>query len=461
MQPQSRPDSRSSVASASFPSLKVNALARFISNAALVLTGFVSATITARWLGPSGKGTLSTLLYIVAVASLFASLGVGDAATILARGSKERLQKLLAVSIPALALSSVAGVAILVAAAWIASWSGVVAAVLVGCVLIPIRMLSILLINFQNSLELLIRTSLIVVVQVFVELVLLVGLVVLADLKIFGAVLAALLGSLVSLILSIRGLSQRGIHVQHAWDPATLRPLLKLGGSLIVAQLLLALAERVDLVIVYSLAGEAPAGLYAIALTLGHLSGYASGSLAIAAFPRLARLPVSEAWALVPRIARVGLTTALVSAGILAPLVPLALPLLFGEAFRGAVRPTLILLVGSLVWSQLKILTRSVAALGYPGIQLGSFGIYVGLMVALDFLVIPSWGIVGAALVSVVAPMVGLTVVVSWLHLYAPRIPLRELVPRAADFKEVAGLVATLGPRAVRVLRDPRRAWKA
>lgn len=444
-----------------FPSLKVNALARFISNAALVVTGFVSATVTARWLGPSGKGTLSTLLYIVAVASLFASLGVGDAATIIAGGSKRRLQKLLAVSMPALIVSSLIGIGILLAAAWLASWSGVVAAVLVGCVLIPARMLSILLINFQNSLELLIRTSLIVVVQVLVEMGFLVALVVVADLQIFGAVVAALVGSVISVGLSLRGLAQVGLRVRFAWDPLELRPLLKLGAPLIIAQLLIALAERVDLVIVYSLAGEASAGLYAIALTLGQLAGYASGSLAIAAFPRLARLPFPEAWSLVPRIARMGLASALISVAILGPVVPFGVPFLFGEAFSGAVRPTLILLIGSLVWSQLKILARSVAALGHPGPQLRSFAVYLGFMLVLDVLLIPRWGIIGAAVVSVTAPAIGLAVVVYWLRRHEVRLPLREFVPRVADFKELSQLLASLGPRALQLLRDPRRAWRA
>ena len=87
----------------------------------------------------------------------------------------------------------------------------------------------------------------------------------------------------------------------------------------------------------------------------------------------------------------------------LAAISPVIIPLIYGAAFQDAVRPTIILLVGSIPWGGQIVARQCANALGFPGFS--SVGECVGLAVTIIGLVlfVPSYGIIGAAVVSVVA----------------------------------------------------------
>lgn len=443
------------------PSLKKNATAQFIGSSAVVVAGFISLIITARWLGPAGKGTLSTMLYIVSVSSLAASLGAGDAAIVLAAGNRKKLQKLISASLPLVTIASVPAVGILVVAASIAQWSGIMGTVAVATLLIPIRMASLTLTNFQNALERLVRSSLIAIVQASLEVVVLVLLVVVLGASLTGAIWAAVLGSSAAIILSTRGLARDGLSLVPHWLVPEVRQILRLGTPLNTSWIVIALALRFDLVIVYTITGEAPAGIYAVALSLGQLANYTSTALADAGFPRLARLQALEGWDLVPRLARMSLTSALMSALILLPIVPLMVPWLFGQPYEDAVVPTLILVFAAVAWSELNILTKSAAALGHPLVQLSSFSGYLTVMIILDVLLIPKWGITGAAVASAVAAITALIGFFTWYRSVPTSDSWTNFVPRRADVHELVVFIRVIGRRAFDVLRHPSRAWNA
>jgi O-antigen/teichoic acid export membrane protein len=82
---------------------------------------------------------------------------------------------------------------------------------------------------------------------------------------------------------------------------------------------------------------------------------------------------------------------------------PVVLPLVYGDAFRDAVVPVWILLVGLAGGGVTGVLTAYLSGNGRPG--LGSAAVGSGLVVtlALDLALIPPFGIVGAALASTVA----------------------------------------------------------
>lgn len=440
-------------------SLRVNALARFISNGAVVVTGLASATITARWLGPAGKGTLSTMLYIATISSLAATLGSGEAATVLAAGRREKLQDLISLSLPLMLVASSAGIAIVLAAATMANWGGIAFAVTMTCLLVPVRAFSLSLINFQNAMERLVRSSLIGVIQVMTELVLLIAFVIVLQLGIAGGILAATGAGALAIGLSVKSLARDGVRLSREWSLTRARPLLALGGTMITAYVLLALAQRFDLILVYALLGEAPAGYYAVALTLGQLAAYASSSLAMAAFPRLARLEGLDAWALIPRLCRMSLSSAVISGLLLMITTPFLIPTLFGASFVPAIGPTLVLIIGGIVWSELAILTRSVAGIGRPKAQLIAFLAYIIVMVGLDVILIPSIGISGAAIASLVATSLVLIGLFAWYCSLPQSQPLRTFIPHKEDAVELMHFTMDVAGRGKELILNPRGAW--
>jgi O-antigen/teichoic acid export membrane protein len=290
------------------------------------------------------------------------------------------------------------------------------------------------------------------IVEIGVGLVLLVLLMVVFDLRILGGVLAAVGGSLASVILYAASLRSAGYSLKPVWDRGYLLAGLRMGVVLEVTYLLMILAQRLDLLLVYTLSDEASAGLYSVALTIGQIAAYAAGSLIAATFPRLANTPADRSAPLIFRSSRLCLAAATTSAVLLAAMIPWLIPFAFGDAFGGAVRPTLILLIGGTVWSEQWLLARAAAAKGRSLVSLGSLGATVASMLVLDALLIPAHGIVGAAIGSVIANVCGLIVGLWWFRREIGA-GLTGLLPRPADYVELARFALRVAGRAKTLFR--------
>lgn len=432
------------------PSIRRNSVARLGANGSRVVAGFATATVSARVLGPADKGTLSTLLYVITLLSFASTLGLGDAAVVLAGKDRFPLHVAMSASLVPVAVASVLGASGVWLAAAVADWSNIGPAVVAGSGAVVLAAFAHLLLTFETSRERLVFTSVVSVIEIGVGLVTLVVFMVVFDMGILGGVLAAAAGSLVSVTLFTKSLASAGLSIKPVFDRSYLAGALRMGVVLEATYLLMVLAQRLDLLLVYTLRNEAGAGLYSIALTVGQISAYAAGSLIAATFPRLANTPDSEAAELTQKSSRFCLAAALVSACVLALVIPWLIPFAFGGAFAGAVGPTLILLLGGVVWSEQWLLARAAAATGRSVIAFSSLGVTVASMLLFDVLLIPALGLQGAALGSVLANVCGLSVGLYWYRSRMKK-PLSGLLPRASDFIELGRFALRLVAR-LRVL---------
>jgi O-antigen/teichoic acid export membrane protein len=220
---------------------------------------------------------------------------------------------------------------------------------------------------------------------------------------------------------------------------------LRLGLSIQLAYLVMSLAARIDVLFVYSLAGRAAAGRYSVSLTVGFLGAYASSALAFVLFPRLAQLGDADASKLALRASRVGIAASLTAAAVMAVIIPFVVPIVFGAPYRSSVVPALILLVGGILWAEQLLLARAQLARGNTRLQLTSFGLALIVMIGLDFLLIPHYGINGAAIASTVAPGVGLIVcLMAYRRLMGGALKLNALLPRREDFRLLVDFIRTI-----------------
>jgi O-antigen/teichoic acid export membrane protein len=170
-----------------------------------------------------------------------------------------------------------------------------------------------------------------------------------------------------------------------------------------LGSLLMLLNLRYNFVLLAALAGPVALGIYAVA------SKYAEV---------LRMLPIAANWVLYPRFARADARAAkedsrrlIPRAGVVTAVtaVPLALaagavvPLLFGEAFRAAVLPAQILLIGLAAEGVSGVSSAFLLGRGKPG--LNSLGAAAGVVVTviLNFMLVPRYGAVGAAIASSIA----------------------------------------------------------
>lgn len=427
-------------------SLARSSSARLAADFSTLVIGVVVGVVTARWLGPAGRGVLAALTLLSGLCVAIASMGLTDAAVVMVGQRRVSVLAALSANIGLVLLSgATAGAAcFIVAALQIQPDStSVWLAVAVASLTVPIAGLQNMISGGLMLTERIVQASGVIGAMAVVTLFATCILVIPLSMGIVGAALALMLGAIAGTVFAWRFLPlDPGLRPR--WLPSYLGPALRYGVKLQGSQLLTLLAGRLDLLIVFSLLGEAAAGRYSISLTVASIVGLPLFALSYAIFPRVAYVPAEEARRLTLLVWRRGLIATLVVAGALAGFCPLGIPLLFGDEFSPAVTPALILLVGSVIGTGQWTLARPVGARGRPNLLVVSYGISLVTMVGLDFALIPMLGLPGAALASAASNLLGL---IPCLVFYRQRegVALAALLPRFRDLTElIDGTIRTL-----------------
>lgn len=388
-------------------------VARFGAEALGALFGLLVGALTARFLGPAGKGTLSALTYSVALAAPLCALGLGEATQTLLGQRRVSLQQATSGVVAALLATTMLGILAfggLVLTQFVGEIPGLRTAILAAALTLP-------LITFVTVLAMLLESAgqvvYVAAVRVGIAAVTATSTVLLVyglEKAITGALLAIAVGWGAGLVALLVRLQQLGATPVPRWDSAFLRQAVPLGRPTQLSYLVIVASTRVDLLFVRVLTGQEAAGYYSVALTVGQLSTYAPVAMSVAAFPLIARSSLAEARRFSGLLCRATLAAGLVTAVALGCLVPFLVPLAFGAEFRPAVAPTLVLLVGGVLWGAQWVACRCESARGRPRVLLLSFGVSLAVMVVGDLMLIPVAGVTGAALASAASPLAGLAV---------------------------------------------------
>jgi O-antigen/teichoic acid export membrane protein len=361
--------------------------------------------------------------------------GLGEAVIVMVGKGRAVLQTAVSATVAALFPVAVVGTVLFLLTGWLVldvETSNDVLALMVSGASVLLNIFSSTLAWLLVSRERIVLHAFILIVSATTTTAAIYVLVVLVHWGTFGAMLASLLGAGLTLIWLHRSLAREGISFLPAWNWTYLRAAARLGAAVQLSNLLVQMAGRLDLIFVYRIDGSAAAGLYSVSLTLGMLVGSVPMAIAFASFPRLARMEVEEeAQHLVASLFRSGAAASAFFALGLGLASPLVLPLVFGDEYRGAVAPTLLLVPAGVLWSGQWILCRSAMARGEPRPLAVSFTASFVAMVALDLALIGSHGIFGAALASFSSSAVGFIVAVAYY--IAARRDWRLLVPRFGD----------------------------
>jgi O-antigen/teichoic acid export membrane protein len=170
-----------------------------------------------------------------------------------------------------------------------------------------------------------------------------------------------------------------------------------------VGSVLLLVNLRLDFLIVEAVAGPAALGIYAVASKYAELLRLPSDAVLWVLYPHFARDDQAAA-ATDPRatMRRVGVSVA-AGAAPLALLSPFVIPFAYGSAFGAAVVPACILLVGLAGEGLAAVAVGYLYGRGRPGLASAATGAGVIVTVVLDVLLIPHWGVSGAAVASTLA----------------------------------------------------------
>jgi O-antigen/teichoic acid export membrane protein len=372
---------------------------------AMTAIGVGTGVITARWLGPEGRGVFQLVVVVVPfMLANLVKLGIPQASVYAIKREQVSPSTVVSNSIwLALLLGIVTGVGCWLGEDWILAnllkeAPRVTLAAVV--ILVPAVILQAYLLGVVQALERFREYN----VQQIVPNVL--GLIGMATVLIYlGQGVVGAVFTFTGIMLFVTGWLALRVHrlapIRAAMDVGLLRRMLRFGLKSHAQTLAATWHLRVDQLLIGYLLDPAQVGLYAVAVNLTNLLLRIPDALGTVLFPRLAGASTrvaEDATALVCRC-----TAGVMVLGAVAYVLvgPAALRLLFGERFTGSVAPMLALLPGIVMMGQYLILTRNFTSQNRQEINIVAASAALAGNVALNVLLIPRYGIVGAALSSV------------------------------------------------------------
>jgi O-antigen/teichoic acid export membrane protein len=129
---------------------------------------------------------------------------------------------------------------------------------------------------------------------------------------------------------------------------------------------------------------------------------------------------------------------------------------LYGEAYRPAVLPFLLLLPGMLGITVAKIVSADLGGRGKPQFAAYSAGITVIITIILDIFLIPSYSIIGAAIASSIAYIASGALSVFWFSRETGSSPQTLLIPRLEDVRYLKDRVVNILQRSLSFMTTRR-----
>ena len=241
------------------------------------------------------------------------------------------------------------------------------------------------------------------------------------------AAIAYLVAAVVSIVIAHRTVGGPWL----GFDLGYTRDALGMGLRGQIGNILNFLNLRLDLLLVPWLVDLGAAGIYLVVLRMSEAVTQIASAAAALLFPAVTRADVRQT-ALTERTVR-GTLLVVVTAGIaIAILAPWLLGVFFGAAFESGTTTLRITMLAMLPLSVVRLITGDLKGRGRAGLTSIAAGAALVVTVVLDLLLIPAFGIEGAAVASLVAYSVGAAILlVAYRRVTSGR--LRALVPTIGD----------------------------
>jgi O-antigen/teichoic acid export membrane protein len=416
------------------PPLFSRALETYATNLAAAVLSFGNVLVVARALGASGRGDVAFLTTIGYLLASAAALGIEQANANVAGREPARRPQLATNSVLLAALfgAGAAGLAGAVMAAFpaVGGETSVGLRVLV-LVFVPLLVLQIylqLLLQAEYAFRLTNATWLLPpLVNVAVNGILAAA----GALSVTAAVATWLAGQALGVAVLAWYALRRSAGFGRP-DPALARRSLAFGVKAHAGRVLTLGNYRIDQWILGAVAGSRELGHYSVAVVWAEVLFYLPTALTLVQRPDLVRAERGEAARLAALGVRAALLVTLVGAALIVLLAPVLVVVAFGDEFRPAVDDLRVLAPGAVGIVLLKLLGNALTAQGRPLVAAGSVAVAFAVTLALDAVLIPDHGGLGAAVAATIAYTAGgAAVAVAFARTLGGRLP--DLLPRGSE----------------------------
>jgi O-antigen/teichoic acid export membrane protein len=404
-----------------------------------IVGGVATSILTARFLGPSGRGVLILVSFSLTLLGLFAGLGLNQSLVYMIGKQKLTSSEAMGVAVAASIVLGGAGVGAALLSYPLLSGSvlsGVAfAPFAIGLVALPAAMFNDLWawmrIGENRFVQVTAYQSAVMVTSVGVAAVALWVLRLPVTGLLVGMTCATYAWSIVLLTLSLR---QGGIAFRI--DRDRLRELAGYGLRVYAGSLVNSVYLRLDTFVLNMFGGTGQVGVYSIAVSLNERIWTLDSAVSQTTRPLVVSTDTGDAARLTALTSRTVMVVATATAMVLGALSSWLVPLLYGNAFEASVGPLLLLLPGTVLYAGSKPFGSFLSGqLGRPGlssaisagIAVASVGAYLAL--------IPPLGASGAALASSLVYGAGFTAGLLAFTRLSGLSAVRTLMPRRDDIR--------------------------
>lgn len=409
------------------------------------VVGVVTSIITARYLGPDGKGLVAALTVAPAILNTFAELGVRQAAAYhIGRKLDQPAEVVasvtsLAVLTGALSIALCIGYALMT---WRTEYSWLLVALAVAGV--PLGIFRSYMSGVFLGLQQIARFNAVGWIPPTLVLALVLVLVAGAGLGPLGVLLSSLLAFGLMTVVVVR-MVLTVAPIRFGFDPGLLRRLIGLGLVYAVALFMMTLNYKVGIVLLNKMGTLEDVGLFTLGVNLAELIWEIPAAVGVLVFARSANAHDDGAFSRrVLVLMRLAFLAAVAAGACLVVLGPLLIPLVYGAEFAPSAHILNWMLPGTIAFALFLIANRDLAGKGKPWVSLLVVGPGLALNVGLGLVLIPLYGAVGAAMAAS-ASYVLATVAFLVLYCRIQGFGLADLVAyRRADLRMLADRVPLL-----------------
>jgi O-antigen/teichoic acid export membrane protein len=411
------------------------------------LLGLFSQILIARFYGPAGNGIIAVALLLPTTLATFLNLGITPANVYFVASSQVSLRKAWFTTARLGGLICLAGTAIGISAIQLRpQWfTGVppLALWLAMATFPPSLFVGLIsgLFQAQQDFKLFNKLGLL---QPIIQLVLVALLMAFRLRDPSWVLVATLLSSVLVLAVSFLALRSQ-LKEPHEYYPLSYKwKALSYGYKAHLSNILAFVNYKADIFLVNIFLGPASAGLYVVAVNIAERLWILSQASSAIVLPRLSQLSSNHKLRdeLTPLLARWILATTALVAFIVAVTAPTILPLVFGNHFQASATPLLYLLPGIVAGSASRVFANDIAARGRPELNMATSVIVVIANIVGNIVLIPSFGLAGAAIATTLAYSLNLALRL-WMHCQFTGIaPIYSLVIQPTDIIRLKKMLA-------------------
>jgi len=369
----------------------------FVTQVLVLGTNLGTGMITARFLGPEGRGEQAVLILWPQFLGFMFAMGLGPALLYhLKKTPEDESQLFSAAMIMGFALSIVATtIGIIFMPQWLAQYPPRTTSIArLFMLTTPLSLLSLIVLAAYRAQG---KFSIVNKTEYFYPATTLIGLASLSVTSILTPFTAALAYKVPYVAITCWKITDLWKYYRPTFRGlgSSYKRLLSYSSRSAGVNIVSQVAQRIDQAMVIGLLSPVAMGIYVVALNLTRLLGPLNKSILSVLLPKTAGKPAGEVVKITGRAARVSLFISTTEVIFIMVIAPYILITLYGQEFSAAVNVFRILLIRKVIESTTLILSQSFMALGHPGImtvlQLTGLALTIPLLIVLT----PKWGLVG------------------------------------------------------------------